>query len=629
MHRKHFLALLLAVFLLPAVARAQRDLVTERSTLFSGSGNCTLCHGPGTSANVRATGEDVSPPNLWRSTMMAQATRDPFWQAMVRSEALDHPALQAVIEDKCTNCHAPMGHEQSHQQGATSFSLADALAAPLGQDGVSCTLCHQVEQANFGTAASFSGGYEIAATRVTYGPYSNPLIQPMRNVSGFEPVHSPHIERSELCATCHTLFTPYVDAQGNIAGEFPEQTPYFEWKHSQYPSQGRGCQSCHMPALQEAIRISSLPQNAPARSPYYQHHFVGGNVQMLSVIKAHADELGITALDEHIDSTSARTLAQLRSGAVELYTEALQIRDTLSVRVHLRNLTGHKFPTGFPSRRAWLHVVIRNRDGALVFESGAPDAQGGIVGVGEQPEPHYDLITRQDEVQVFESIMADTDGNPTVQLLRAARYLKDNRIPPVGFPETLFLDDTVGVIGEARTDGSFGRNASGSDVVEYSIVAEEWNGPYDVVATLYYQSIKPDFIRNIDRHIDQRTQRMRAYWDALPLKHTIIAQADNRSVVIAVDHDNDPVPQLGALWPLPASAATGVVRVPVTLVAPGRLTARIVDPLGRELWRGDYGRQYPGSRELSIPIRGLAAGMYHLHVGVEGQWATRVLPVLP
>ena len=167
MHRKHLLALILTLLLLPALARAQRDLVTERSTLFSGSGNCMLCHGPGTNANVRVTGEDVSPPNLWRSTMMAQATRDPLWQAVVRSEALDHPALQSVIEDKCTNCHAPMGHEQAHQQGATSFSLADALAAPLGQDGVSCTLCHQVEAANFGSAESFSGGYEISTTRVT------------------------------------------------------------------------------------------------------------------------------------------------------------------------------------------------------------------------------------------------------------------------------------------------------------------------------------------------------------------------------------------------------------------------------------------------------------------------------
>lgn len=39
------------------------------------------------------------------------------------------------------------------------------------------------------------------------------------------------------CATCHTLFTPYVDNEGNVAGEAPEQTPYLEWKNSIYPQQ--------------------------------------------------------------------------------------------------------------------------------------------------------------------------------------------------------------------------------------------------------------------------------------------------------------------------------------------------------------------------------------------------------
>jgi hypothetical protein len=40
--------------------------------------------------------------------MMANATRDPFWQAKVRSELNRTPELSQAINDKCSRCHAPM-----------------------------------------------------------------------------------------------------------------------------------------------------------------------------------------------------------------------------------------------------------------------------------------------------------------------------------------------------------------------------------------------------------------------------------------------------------------------------------------------------------------------------------------
>ena len=63
--------------------------------------------------------------------------------------------------------------------------------------------------------------------------------------------------RSELCATCHTLFTQALDPQGTVVGELPEQVPYQEWLHSAFRG-ARSCQSCHMPAVAEKVRISSV-----------------------------------------------------------------------------------------------------------------------------------------------------------------------------------------------------------------------------------------------------------------------------------------------------------------------------------------------------------------------------------
>ena len=93
--------------------------------------------------------------------------------------------------------------------------------------------------------------------RASFGPYevdeTNTSI--MASVSGFEPVQAEHIRQSELCATCHTLYTPYLDASGQVAGEFPEQTPYLEWLNSAYAG-NLGCNDCHMPLIPGNVQLA-------------------------------------------------------------------------------------------------------------------------------------------------------------------------------------------------------------------------------------------------------------------------------------------------------------------------------------------------------------------------------------
>lgn len=37
-----------------------------------------------------------------------------------------------------------------------------------------------------------------------------------------------HLQSSELCATCHTLYTHALGPGGEVIGELPEQVPYLE-----------------------------------------------------------------------------------------------------------------------------------------------------------------------------------------------------------------------------------------------------------------------------------------------------------------------------------------------------------------------------------------------------------------
>jgi len=65
--------------------------------LFVTSDHCLACHngleGP--------AGQDISIGSDWRASMMANASRDPYWQAAVRREVLEHPAAAEAIQDEC------------------------------------------------------------------------------------------------------------------------------------------------------------------------------------------------------------------------------------------------------------------------------------------------------------------------------------------------------------------------------------------------------------------------------------------------------------------------------------------------------------------------------------------------
>ena len=136
----------------------------------------------------------------------------------------------------------------------------------------------------------------------------------------------------------------------------------------------------------------------------------------------------------------------------------------------VENLGGHKLPTAYPSRRAWLHVTVRDRTGRAVFESGALNANGSIQGNDNDEdagrfEPHYAEVTRADQVQIYESVMAGADGRVTTGLLTALRYVKDNRLLPRGFDKRT-ADKDIAVHGDAESDPDF---AGGGDRVRYRV----------------------------------------------------------------------------------------------------------------------------------------------------------------
>jgi hypothetical protein len=481
------------------------------------------------------SGEDVSVDALWRSTMMANAARDPYWQATVRSEVLALPGLQAVIEDKCAACHMSMARWTSAAVGEQGEVLDDGYLDPenalhpLGIDAVSCTLCHQIRDEALGTPQSFSGGFVVdtespPGEREAFGPHpvAEDLIPVMQGTSGFLPVESPHVDGSEFCATCHTLYTPYVDAAGEVAGEFPEQMAYLEWQASAFGG-SISCQGCHMPAAEGAVPLSIT--GGPPRSPIHKHVFAGGNAYMLQMLGTFGEELAVTASSAGFQEKASQVVDQLQGRTATLDVKEVALDGaTLTADLSLSIMAGHKFPTGFPSRRAWIHLTVEDAAGEVLFESGGWSASGAITGNDNDGdaarfEPHYRTIDDPGQVQIYEPILGDTEGAVTTVLLRGAGYLKDNRLLPSGFDKTAVEAD-IAVHGEALADEDF---LGGGDQIRYTVDVGDAQGPFTVTAELLYQSIGYRWAENLRAYDAPEPARFVAYYEQVPNQPVAVA----------------------------------------------------------------------------------------------------------
>ena len=532
--------------------------------VFTDAQTCANCHRASASGDAPAVmrfpdaqGEDISPSYQWRHSIMAHAFDDPYYQAVVEDEATLFTALAGLVEDTCLTCHTPMAHTNAHQTGTDlsqdasctlpdgCYRLATASTQDHAREGVSCTLCHQIKNDNLGSAASFSGDFSIAAAGdadafTIYGPYQNPHAggaNLMQSNSGYTPLFGSQVTSSAHCASCHTLFTPTLDVVTDLptGNEFLEQGAFFEWQNSVYASgasEEQQCQDCHMPdpaPSAYSTRIAVRPNGTvntlwPERSPFFTHSMVGGNSHILELLRDNRSALGIetstsiSGFDEKISQT--RALLENKTAALDI-TQIGVAGSELAVDVRITNHSGHKLPTGYPSRRIWIQLTVRDAGGQVIFESGAADAQGRIstdsarlapeclavrkaAGFSNADcfEPHRDLIDDPTQIALYEPVLGDSEDHITHILLHAGSYLKDNRIPPEGFTNSRAdsieaQTRPVGVDNDPDFNIASGQEGSGSDTVHYRVALNTPNGPYSVDARLLYQAVSPSFVNGL------------------------------------------------------------------------------------------------------------------------------------
>jgi hypothetical protein len=336
----------------------------------------------------------------------------------------------------------------------------------------------------------------------------------MNSATGLIPTKGVHLQQSAMCATCHTLYTNALGPDGQTIGRLPEQVPFLEWQHSDFKDT-QSCQSCHMPVVQEKTRIASVL--GELRDEMSRHIFRGGNFFVLRMLNRYRSELDVAATAAELDRETNGTLDLLRQDTARVTIERAEAAaSTLTIDVSVQNITGHKLPTGYPSRRSWLHVLVRDGSGTPIFESGRLAPNGSIDGNDNDAdaaafEPHYQEITDARQVQIYEAILADANGRPTTGLLSAVEYIKDNRLLPKGFDKAT-ADPDIAVHGAARSDTDF----SGSgDRVRYEVLAPGAPRPFTVDAELLYQPIGFRWARNLDPYRAPEPERFVRYYNEM------------------------------------------------------------------------------------------------------------------
>ncbi|HEX6900258.1 MAG TPA: hypothetical protein VF789_11115 [Thermoanaerobaculia bacterium] len=359
-----------------------------------------------------------------------------------------------------------------------------------------------------------------------------------------------------------------------------EQATFPEWVFSDFRDGGptpQSCQECHMAntypgagklkfkiaSIQEASDMPQVENRRPMseidlkpREPYARHTLVGLNVFFNKIAQQFPDILGIRVQDPMLvgrgvaplETTFNSMIQQADASTATASVESVGISgDQLIAKVKVENLAGHKFPSGVSFRRAFLEFAVLDAQGNPLWVSGRTSSTGVIVDAAGRPvkgeffwksecqpmtaaeqedwyQPHYEVITRQDQAQIYQELVRDPRGKLTTSFLAQAEEAKDNRLLPRGWMPTLELARQTG-LGSPKfpaealvervlpdlPDGrgghvddpwyrprSAGGLGGGGDELTYSVPLADLKGrkPASVQVTLYYQSTPPFYLQD-------------------------------------------------------------------------------------------------------------------------------------
>lgn len=312
----------------------------------------------------------------------------------------------------CGGCHDPIS-----LFAGTKNLFQDDLTDPIGYDeGVSCIVCHSINETDVQGNASY-----VLAQPVRYmfelrsdgpGRYVRDFLIRAYPRHHVETLQHRLFKSPEFCAACHKQF---IDEEINQVGWVQLQNQFDNWRKSRWnhpgePSKTIECRECHMPltASTDPARGDDLDYNRSAGDGQHRsHRFLASNQFIPTLLDLPGADEQVALTEDWLQGKFAipEIADKWRTGpAVPLelvVPDQVTAGEEVSVIAFItNNKVGHEFPTGpLDITQAWVEMIVKDQDGAVVFESGGRDDRhfiqpGSFMFKAEPVDQYGNLIDR-------------------------------------------------------------------------------------------------------------------------------------------------------------------------------------------------------------------------------------------
>ena len=205
----------------------------------------------------------------------------------------------------------------------------------------------------------------------------------------------------------------------------------------------------------------------PIRDDFRRHTLLGINIFGLEFFNQFDNILGVrktdymTGSDNGLPTAIAHSNQLAKEETADVTIESMEYADgQLTVQVKVTNKTGHRFPSGVGFRRAFLELSVLDQHDLVLWASGRTNGVGVIVDETGTPlpsefmtvlnpeacaadpnqceqayEPHYQVITAQNQVQIYQELVKNPENRFTTSFVAQATTIKDNRLLPKGWSQ--------------------------------------------------------------------------------------------------------------------------------------------------------------------------------------------------
>lgn len=315
----------------------------------------------------------------WRQSAHSNANRVPYY---LRNVDLLNNEKGIEYSRHCEGCHDPIA--------LVSGALTEGAPKkrPYDQDGVTCSVCHAIQQVN----TRGTGSYVIGVPAVLVDEEGKPITGPVSDgeILAHLDRHSKAVMKdfyrtSEYCAACHKAALPRTINDYKWQRAF---SVYDEWQGSSFAKQSplpfyvkdsvSTCQTCHM--QREALKGVDY---GAKKGQLASHRWLGANTvipkiygfdeqatRVVEFLKNNVFNVDIFALErgEVADGTASQTLVA-PLGLVEYKAAPGEVL-TADVVVQNKGIAHSHVPEQRDMYESWVDFTVKDSTGKVLEESG-------------------------------------------------------------------------------------------------------------------------------------------------------------------------------------------------------------------------------------------------------------------